>query len=334
MPGLSASKINHKDITNDVADPPNATLVAAAGRNLVTDLLPINEQSNEEENYNKNKDKSNHKVDANLGLSDDHDGKTCDSISNSHSCQGLSNEQQKAASKVNIEEKQELDVESVPLPNVLIDRDDGPIIKKEEIEINKEGAGTNISEQGETSVVTGDCCETDPSTVENNQMSDLILLDIEDDTCVGRTLNEESTYNVPPVRTDQISSLLFMQDYFANIDLREQTMDNSNSSVFEAEGSNPLSSNETVGNNEQPDGSHRPESQLIPIAQDAIAEVSLPVRNNYETMTSEEFLQLGYSPPQWIPDSAVDRCVGCHCKFTMVKRRHHCRACGQVQYEF
>ena len=111
-------------------------------------------------------------------------------------------------------------------------------------------------------------------------------------------------------------------------------MDNSNSSVFEAEGSNPLSSNETVGNNEQPDGSHRPESQLIPIAQDAIAEVSLPVRNNYETMTSEEFLQLGYSPPQWIPDSAVDRCVGCHCKFTMVKRRHHCRACGQVQYEF
>ena len=183
-------------------------------------------------------------------------------------------------------------------------------------------------------MVTGDCCETDPSTVENNQMSDLILLDIEDDTCVGRTLNEESTYNVPPVRTDQISSLLFMQDYFANIDLREQTMDNSNSSVFEAEGSNPLSSNETVGNNEQPDGSHRPESQLIPIAQDAIAEVSLPVRNNYETMTSEEFLQLGYSPPQWIPDSAVDRCVGCHCKFTMVKRRHHCRACGQVQYEF
>lgn len=40
--------------------------------------------------------------------------------------------------------------------------------------------------------------------------------------------------------------------------------------------------------------------------------------------------QLGRIPPYWIPDSDALNCMQCNLKFTLLKRRHHCRACGKV----
>jgi len=40
--------------------------------------------------------------------------------------------------------------------------------------------------------------------------------------------------------------------------------------------------------------------------------------------------QLGESAPVWIPDQRVTMCQECGVLFTMVQRRHHCRACGKV----
>ena len=45
---------------------------------------------------------------------------------------------------------------------------------------------------------------------------------------------------------------------------------------------------------------------------------------------SEEQLMLGKVSPFWIPDTEAITCMICETKFTMVKRRHHCRACGKV----
>ncbi|XP_060533607.1 zinc finger FYVE domain-containing protein 9 [Cylas formicarius] len=39
---------------------------------------------------------------------------------------------------------------------------------------------------------------------------------------------------------------------------------------------------------------------------------------------------LGREAPLWIPDSDASACLHCDTKFTMIKRRHHCRACGLV----
>ena len=39
---------------------------------------------------------------------------------------------------------------------------------------------------------------------------------------------------------------------------------------------------------------------------------------------------LGRVPPIWVPDSVATHCMNCGLKFTVVKRRHHCRACGKV----
>lgn len=39
---------------------------------------------------------------------------------------------------------------------------------------------------------------------------------------------------------------------------------------------------------------------------------------------------LGKMAPFWTPDSEAMNCLHCNLKFTVVKRRHHCRACGLV----
>lgn len=44
-------------------------------------------------------------------------------------------------------------------------------------------------------------------------------------------------------------------------------------------------------------------------------------------MTDEE---LGKVAPKWIKDDEVTMCMKCTVKFTAIRRRHHCRACGDV----
>uniref|UniRef100_A0A1A9X3W2 FYVE-type domain-containing protein n=1 Tax=Glossina brevipalpis TaxID=37001 RepID=A0A1A9X3W2_9MUSC len=39
---------------------------------------------------------------------------------------------------------------------------------------------------------------------------------------------------------------------------------------------------------------------------------------------------VGKIPPIWVPDNMATGCMNCSAKFTMIKRRHHCRACGKV----
>ena len=45
---------------------------------------------------------------------------------------------------------------------------------------------------------------------------------------------------------------------------------------------------------------------------------------------SEEQLLLGRVQPFWVPDSEAAACQICGGRFTLVRRRHHCRACGKV----
>lgn len=45
---------------------------------------------------------------------------------------------------------------------------------------------------------------------------------------------------------------------------------------------------------------------------------------------SDPHENIGRTPPIWVPDNMAAACMQCHVKFTMIKRRHHCRACGKV----
>ncbi|RDD39759.1 Zinc finger FYVE domain-containing protein 9 [Trichoplax sp. H2] len=42
------------------------------------------------------------------------------------------------------------------------------------------------------------------------------------------------------------------------------------------------------------------------------------------------FPGLGFERPTWVSDTEAVQCMQCGVKFTVLKRRHHCRACGQV----
>ncbi|XP_065657083.1 zinc finger FYVE domain-containing protein 9 isoform X3 [Hydra vulgaris] len=61
-----------------------------------------------------------------------------------------------------------------------------------------------------------------------------------------------------------------------------------------------------------------------------------PVENNFVETSSvtSQIVQpqgsLGFFAPSWIPDTNTKTCMSCDTKFTVVKRRHHCRACGKV----
>jgi len=40
--------------------------------------------------------------------------------------------------------------------------------------------------------------------------------------------------------------------------------------------------------------------------------------------------QIRQEPPTWVPDSEASRCSSCDDTFTLLKRKHHCRYCGQI----
>ena len=48
-----------------------------------------------------------------------------------------------------------------------------------------------------------------------------------------------------------------------------------------------------------------------------------------QRITSGE-ANLGKVPPIWVPDSVATHCMNCGLKFSVIRRRHHCRACGKV----
>ncbi|XP_044261066.1 zinc finger FYVE domain-containing protein 16 [Tribolium madens] len=58
--------------------------------------------------------------------------------------------------------------------------------------------------------------------------------------------------------------------------------------------------------------------------------VEEPIREAAPPNEATDDPQLGKQAPVWIPDSEATNCQHCDTKFTVIKRRHHCRACGQV----
>lgn len=52
-------------------------------------------------------------------------------------------------------------------------------------------------------------------------------------------------------------------------------------------------------------------------------------RRNY-SISSSPSTSHPQSPPKWIPDHEVPKCMSCESQFTAFRRRHHCRNCGKI----
>ncbi|KAF6202299.1 hypothetical protein GE061_004697 [Apolygus lucorum] len=78
-------------------------------------------------------------------------------------------------------------------------------------------------------------------------------------------------------------------------------------------------------------GPSRPSSLSLNIREGTESEES-PTPTNMEGSTAQmnSEIRLGKTPPFWVPDTDSELCMQCQLKFTMIRRRHHCRACGLV----
>lgn len=76
---------------------------------------------------------------------------------------------------------------------------------------------------------------------------------------------------------------------------------------------------------------NRCNGRSVSLSDDATASPSLPIENSsrrtVSTSVSTSYPQ--QSPPKWLPDSHVAKCMSCDAVFTAFKRRHHCRNCGK-----
>ncbi|CAJ0963188.1 unnamed protein product, partial [Mesorhabditis belari] len=75
----------------------------------------------------------------------------------------------------------------------------------------------------------------------------------------------------------------------------------------------------------QPEAGQRQrfEEQVIAVVHDMAQETN-------PMLLTESELKLGKTKPYWIPDSDCVLCMLCSVKFSLIVRRHHCRACGRV----
>lgn len=93
-----------------------------------------------------------------------------------------------------------------------------------------------------------------------------------------------------------------------------------------------LDEEESKVEEEQP---QRPTTLILPEVEEAAAvvepveEVSPESPQESSSPTLEE-RRLGKISPFWVPDADALNCMQCGMKFTVLKRRHHCRACGRV----
>lgn len=75
-----------------------------------------------------------------------------------------------------------------------------------------------------------------------------------------------------------------------------------------------------AGLNEDHDDTISPDLTITMHSQDSL---------EAQRITSGE-ANLGKVPPIWVPDSVATHCMNCGLKFSVIRRRHHCRACGKV----
>lgn len=63
-------------------------------------------------------------------------------------------------------------------------------------------------------------------------------------------------------------------------------------------------------------------------------QIATPLSDDVSDVLSPEERSLGKLHPFWVPDADAPNCMQCEIKFTVLKRRHHCRACGKVSSHF
>lgn len=74
---------------------------------------------------------------------------------------------------------------------------------------------------------------------------------------------------------------------------------------------------------------NRLNGRSISLSDDAASSTGGEHHRNYSISTSDP--SHPQSPPKWLPDHVVPKCMSCESQFTAFRRRHHCRNCGEFK---
>ena len=64
--------------------------------------------------------------------------------------------------------------------------------------------------------------------------------------------------------------------------------------------------------------------------EDFIQKKNTFITDKRSSLTLSRQAELGETAPVWVPDNRVTMCQACQAVFSLLVRRHHCRACGKV----
>ncbi|CAF1419264.1 unnamed protein product [Adineta steineri] len=157
-----------------------------------------------------------------------------------------------------------------------------------------------------------------PASLTTNDNEDFRFLD---EMLASVDISDGDIHQLTPAEIDRVDNLL------KQIIDSQQTDDIPTSTSNEIESCPPPSSLSPPPTSERP-----PSPELVAGAASSsvpIDEELIRVEQEWAKLTEEE-KHLGSVAPQWVSDDLAPVCMKCASKFSITRRRHHCRACGKV----
>jgi hypothetical protein len=194
----------------------------------------------------------------------------------------------------------------------IFDKPDEEILDESRIEEEKEPELVHIEQQ-----------EISPPLATTNNNEDFRFLD---EMLASIDVDDADIHQLTPAEIDRVDSLL------------KQIVDSQATPSSEIAIDNELESSSPpppVSSERPPstliDSSLLPEPTSVATAASAIPvdEELIRVEEEWSKLTEEE-KRLGSVAPAWVNDELAPACMKCAAKFSITRRRHHCRACGKV----
>ncbi|KAK9874288.1 hypothetical protein WA026_002640 [Henosepilachna vigintioctopunctata] len=123
------------------------------------------------------------------------------------------------------------------------------------------------------------------------------------------TIDKDFTNNLKTNNSEEMGEFSRSNNVYEQKDTNEKNLEKSSTSIIK-----PTSD----------------ESEVFADSSQSLAETSSDQSRIDESSGSIGIDWLGKQAPLWIPDNEATNCLHCEMKFTVIKRRHHCRACGLV----